>query len=201
MKKRIFALMLAVMTVFMTACGGGGAAYTPGTFTETGYETEFLGFRFTTPEGYVLANSEELAQIMGVALDTASEAGDVTDLQKKYAELTTVYEFMVSDTMGVANANIVLEKTAVPLKTYIEVVKGQLTEMSTMAVTITSEEEVEFAGATYTKISANVEASGIAMYQDYYIRKVEGYVMLFTVTWADGFEAEKDAIMNGFAAY
>ena len=85
MKKRILALMLVVMTVFMTACGGG-AAYTPGTFTETGYETEVLGFRFTTPEGFVLSNSEELSQLMGVVLDTAAESGDVTELQKKYAE-------------------------------------------------------------------------------------------------------------------
>lgn len=200
MKKRILALMLVVMTVFMTACGGG-AAYTPGTFTETGYETEFLGFRFTTPEGFVLSNSEELSQLMGVVLDTAAESGDVTELQKKYAELTTIYELMVTDSMGVANANMVLEKTNVPLKSYIEIVKGQFAEMSGMTITITGEEEVELAGATYTKLSADVESYGITMYQDYYFRKVEGYVMLLTVTWADGFEAEKDAIVNGFAAY
>lgn len=199
MKKRIFALMLAVMTVFMTACGG--AAYVPGTFTETGYETEFLGFRFTTPDGFILSDSEELSQLMGVVLETASESGDVTELQKKYAELTTIYELMVTDSLGVANANIVLEKTAVPLNSYIEIVKGQLAEMSAMTVSITSEEEVEFAGATYTKLSADVESYGIAMYQDYYFRKVGGYVMLFTITWADGFEAEKEAIMNAFAAY
>lgn len=200
MKKRILALMIAVMAVFMTACGGS-AAYTPGTFTETGYETEYLGFRFTTPENFVLASSEELSQIMGVALDAASESGDVTELQKKYAELTSIYELMVSDTMGVANANIILEKTVVPLDAYIEIIKEQLAEMSAMTVTITGEEEVEFAGATYTKLSADVEASGIAMYQDYYFRKVEGYVMLMTITWADGFEEGKDAILNGFAAY
>lgn len=200
MKKRILALMIAVMAVFMTACGGG-AAYTPGTFTETGYETEFLGFRFTTPDGFVLATSEELSQIMGVALDAASEAGDVTEIQKKYAELTSIYELMVTDSMGAANANIVLEKTAVPLDTYIEIIKEQFAEMSAMTVTIKGEEEVEFAGATYTKLSADVETSGIAMYQDYYFRKVNGYMMLLTVTWADGFEAEKDAIVNGFAAY
>lgn len=200
MKKRILALMIAVMAVFMTACGGG-AAYTPGTFTETGYETEYLGFRFTTPDGFVLATSEELTQLMGVTMDALNESGDITDVQKKYAELTSIYELMVSDSLGVANANIVLEKTNVPLKSYIEIVKEQLTDVSMMTVTINSEEEVEFAGETYTKLSADVEASGVAMYQDYYFRKVNGYMMLLTVTWADGFEAEKDAIVNGFAAY
>ena len=39
------------------------------------------------------------------------------------------------------------------------------------------------------------------MYQDYYLRKVEGYIMCLTLTWADGFETEKNAIINAFAAY
>lgn len=199
MKKRILALMIAVMAVFMTACGG--TEYTPGTFTETGYETKFLGFRFTTPEGFVLSSAEELSQLMGITMDTLNESGDITEVQKKYAELTSIYELMVSDSIGGANINIVLEKTSVPLNSYIEIVKEQLTEVSVMTVNINSEEEVEFAGETYTKLAADVEANGVAMYQDYYIRKVNGYVMMMTVTWADGFEAEKDAMINGFAAY
>ena len=200
MKKRILALMIAVMTVFMTACGGG-AAYTPGTFTETGYETEFLGFRFTTPDGFVLATSEELTQLMGMTMDAMSESGDINEVQKKYAELTSIYELMVTDATGVANANIILEKTNVPLNSYVEILKGQFEEMAAMNIAMTGEEEVDFAGATYTKLSADVEASGIKMYQDYYLRKVNGYMMCMTITWADGFEAEKDAIVNGFAAY
>ena len=184
MKKRILALMIAVMTVFMTACGGG-AAYTPGTFTETGYETEFLGFRFTTPDGFVLATSEELTQLMGMTMDAMSESGDINEVQKKYAELTSIYELMVTDATGVANANIILEKTNVPLNSYVEILKGQFEEMAAMNITMTGEEEVDFAGATYTKLSADVEASGIKMYQDYYLRKVNGYMMCMTITWAD----------------
>ncbi len=199
MKKRFFAVLLAVLCVFMTACGG--AAYTPGTFTDAGYETEFLGFRFNTPEGFALATAEELDQLMGVSMDSLSESGEITEAQAKYAELTSIYELMVTDSMGITNANIVLEKTAIPLNTYIEVLKEQLQDMSMMSVTFTGEEEVQLAGATYTKISADVESSGIVMYQDYYLRKVEGYIMCMTLTWADGFEAEKEAIINAFAAY
>lgn len=199
MKKKLFVLMLAVVCVFATACGG--ATYTPGTFTDAGYETEFLGFRFNTPDGYALATTEELDQLMGISMDSLTESGDVTEAQAKYAELSSIYELMVTDSMGITNANIVLEKSVIPLNTYIEVLKEQLQGMSMMSVTFTGEEEVELAGATYTRLSADVESSGVAMYQDYYLRKVEGYIMCLTLTWADGFEAEKDAIINAFVAY
>lgn len=199
MKKRFCAVLLAVLCVFMTACGG--ATYTPGTFTDAGYETEFLGFRFNTPDGYALATTEELGQLMGISMDSLTESGDVTEAQAKYAELTSIYELMVTDSMGITNANIVLEKSVIPLNTYVEVLKEQLQGISTMSVTFTGEEEVELAGATYTKLSADVESSGVSMYQEYYLRKVEGYIMCLTLTWADGFEAEKEAIMKAFAPY
>lgn len=199
MKKKILMLLLVVFCVVMTACSG--AAYTPGTFTDAGYETEFLGFRFNTPDGFSLATHEELDQLMGVSMDSLSESGDITEAQAKYAQLTSIYEMMVTDSMGVTNANIILEKSVIPINTYIEVLKEQLQTISAMNVTFTGEEEVQLAGATYTKVSADVESNGISMYQEYYIRKVEGYIMCLTLTWADGFETQKDAIMNAFAAY
>ena len=137
MKKRLCAVLLAVICVFMTACGG--VAYTPGTFTDAGYETEFLGFRFNTPDGFALATTEELEQLMGISMDSLTESGDVTEVQAKYAQLTSIYELMVTDSMGVANANIILEKTVLPLNSYIEVLKEQLQTISTMSVTFTGE--------------------------------------------------------------
>lgn len=198
MKKRLLALMLVVAAVLMTACGG--KSYTPGTFTDTGYESEYLGFRFTTPDGFALATEDELSQLMGMSLDALGD--DVTEVQKKYAELTTIYEMMVSDATGVTNANIVLEKTNVSLDKYIEAFKSQVEGLSAMTVTLKDDtEEVQLAGATYTKMSADVEANGFTLYQDYYLRKVGDRMMAMTITWADGAEDQKDALLNGFAAY
>ena len=198
MKKRLLALMLVVAAVLMTACGG--KTYTPGTFTDTGYESEFLGFRYTTPDGCVLATEEELSQLMGMSLDAMGD--DISEVQKKYAELTTIYEMMVTDSTGAANVNVVLEKTNVSFSKYLDAFKEQLNGLSSMSVTLKGDaEEVDIAGATYTKLAADVETSGFVMYQEYYLRKVGDRMMCITVTFADGFEAEKDAIMNGFAAY
>lgn len=198
MKKRILALMLVVAAVLMTACGG--KSYTPGTFTDTGYESEFLGFRFTTPDGFALATQEELSQMMGITFDALGD--DVSDAQKKYAELTTLYELMAMDSLGVTNVNIVLEKTNVSMSKYLAAFKAQVESLDVMKVSLQGDaQEVEFAGATYTKLSADVSASGITLYQEYYLRKVGDRMMTITVTWADGFETSKETLMNAFSAY
>lgn len=175
--------------------------YYPGTFTETGYETEFLGLRFTTPEGYVLSTPEELAELMGTTMDALTESGDVTAIQKKYAELNTIYELMATDSIGAVNVNIVLEKTILPLSLYLDVAKEQFANMSGMTITINSEEEVEFAGATYTKMAADVVMDDIPIKQDYYFRELDGYMMLMTVTWVEGYETELETMMSSFSAF
>lgn len=200
MRKRLLAMALVLATLLMTACGGSGKSYTPGTFTSNGYETEFLGFRFTTPDGFVLSDEEELSQMMGMALDLMGD--DVTEVQKKYAELTTIYELVVADSLGAANANITLEKTSVSVDKYIELFKEQVTSMTAMSVSLNdTEEKVTLAGAEYTKLSASVASSGMVLNQEYYMRKVGDRMMCLTLTWVDGYEDEKEAILNGFAAY
>lgn len=198
MKKRLLALMMAMVAVLMTACGG--ASYTPGVYTETGYESEFLGLRFTTPEGFALATEEELSQLMGVSMDNME---NVSELQKKYAELVTVYEMMVTDETGVVNGQIILEKTGVNVDTYIDAFTGQLeSQMSGMSVELDeTATDVEIAGATYKKLSADIESYGVVLTQDYYFRKVGDRMACMCITWMEGMEEGRDAIMNAFAAY
>lgn len=174
--------------------------YLPGTFTDTGYESEYLGFRYTTPEGFNLATKEELDQAMGEAIEFLDE--DYTEVQKMYAQMVTIYEMMVSDEFGIVNANIALEKASVGLDAYLEAFTSQITQLTIMDVTLSDTvEEVELAGAAYTKLSAEVEAEGYLMKQEYYFREVDDRIMAITVTWMDEYADKKEALMNGFAAY
>ena len=198
MKKRILALVLVVMAVMMTACGS--KAYEKGTYTDDGYETAYLGFRYTTPEGFTLADEESLDSMMGVALDALGD--DVTEAQKRYAEVATIYEMMVSDSTGACNLNINLEKTGYSVDKYIEAFKEQVVNLTTMDVVLAdSVEEVELAGSTYKKMDAVVQSMGVTVNQEYYFRKAGDRMMSMAVTWADGFEAEKEQMMSGFSAY
>ncbi len=199
-RKKLLALVLVAATTFLTACGGGSdKTYAPGKFTDNGYESEFLGFRYTTPEGYTLSDEETLQSLMGLTLDAMGD--DLSEIQKKYAEIAVVYEMMVASDTGTANANITLEKTNAKLSTYIDTFKTQASELSGMDVTLgDTQEEVTLAGATYTKLTGSVDMSGITINQEYYLRKVGDRMMALTVTWYDD-EAERDTLLNGFAAY
>ena len=74
--------------------------------------------------------------------------------------------------------------------------------MSTMTVNLSDTvEDATIAGAAYKKLSATVEANGMQMNQEYYMRKVGNRMMSMTITWVEGYEDQKDAILNGFAAY
>lgn len=254
MKKRVLALMIAVLSVCMTACGStdisdvdavveestvedevvegaeveesvdetateeeateevveeeteeevveetASAGYYPGVLTETGYESEFLGFRYTTPEGFTIATEEEMEEMTEAGQELLSE--DYSDLQMAYADIVTINELMVSDEYGIVNFNITLEKTAVDLETYVTLFKEQIAGLTAMTIEIVSEEEAELAGSTYTKLTAQVESQGYVMWQEYYLRKQDERLVALVTTWLDGMDAEKETMMSGFAAY
>lgn len=259
MKKRVLALMIAVLSVCMTACGStdvsdvdavveestvedevvegaeveepvdetateeeiseevveeeaveeeteeeaveetASAGYYPGVLTETGYESKFLGFRYTTPEGFAIATEEEMEEMTEAGQELLSE--DYSDLQMAYADIVTINELMVSDEYGIVNFNITLEKTAVDLETYVTLFKEQIAGLTAMTIEIVSEEEAELAGSTYTKLTAQVESQGYVMWQEYYLRKQDERLVALVTTWLDGMDAEKETMMSGFAAY
>ena len=69
--------------------GDGEAAsgkYAKGSVSETGWESEFFGLRYTAPEGMGMSTEEELNGLMGLGQEVLSD--DFSELQLKYAELT-----------------------------------------------------------------------------------------------------------------
>lgn len=129
MKKKVLALALAT-AVLLTACGGQETAneapveeateevvgeaeetasdYTKGISSETGYESEWLGIRFTAPEGAAMLTEEELNEMMGLGQEVLSE--DFSDLQLQYAEMSTVSEMMCKAAEGTPNVVMSVEK-------------------------------------------------------------------------------------------
>lgn len=198
MKKRLLAMMLVVMALMMTACGG--KTYEKGQFTDTGYESEFLGFRYTTPSGFTMASEEELASMMGITLDAMGD--DVTEAQKKYAELATVFEMMVSDSTGGCNMNMTIDRQVMAVDKYVATLREQVEGMSSMDIAIDdAEEDVTIAGTTYRKLTASATMYGMTMNQEYYIAKVGDRMVSMAVTYLDGMEDGKDTLLSGFAAY
>lgn len=201
--KRAGCFLLAVLLLFLTACGGKEEVpYTPGTFTEAGYASEYLGYRFTTPRGCTLMSREEKEHLMGIVTETLGD--DAEGLQKAYADQAVVYD-MVASLQDGANVNVVCSKCGTDKMTSDQLVrdiKKQLAAQSAMTATVADVyEEVDFAGGSYVKMTAEVSAEGARMQQEYYVCMKPGYVIQITVTYAPENEADRDVLVGAFSAY
>ena len=179
----------AAETEAETESGGDDTAaaagkYVKGTVTETGWESEFFGLRYTAPEGMGMSTEEELNDLMGLGQEVLSE--DFSELQLKYAELTSVYEMMSVGKMDAAQ--------------YAKAIEQGLSQVTAINYTLISDDEtVKIGGADYLKVSYEAESGGVSMYQDYYIAVVDNRAISLTLTYVD--ESARDNVLNAFTAY
>lgn len=184
--------------------GGDTAAaagkYVKGTVTETGWESEFFGLRYTAPEGMGMSTEEELNGLMGLGQEVLSE--DFSELQLKYAELTSVYEMMSVADDQTTNIVVTVEKLMGKMDAaqYAKALEQGLSQVTAINYTLISDDEtVKIGGADYLKVSYEAESSGVSMYQDYYIAVVDNRAISLTLTYVD--ESARDNVLNAFTAY
>ncbi|MDO4304888.1 MAG: hypothetical protein Q4D94_13355 [Bacillota bacterium] len=169
--------------------------------TETGWESEYLGLRFTTPDDMVMASDEELAEMLGIGTDALSDAGDFSDAQLKLAELTSVYEMFAYDALG-NNVNVTVEKTPVNMSAedYMDALSQTLLAITAISYEQVSEPEtVELGGVEYVKSSFVGTTNGQTMNQDYYVRIVDNMPTSIIVSYSSDDAAAK--IADAFGAY
>lgn len=172
--------------------------YERGIATDTGFESEWLGVRFTAPEGYVMATEDEMLEMMQLgaeAMDLGSEAVD-------YAQLTTVYEMMASTPTGLPNVVAMVEKlsfSSMSLEQYFEALRTQLEPMGY----VVSEElgSADIAGQSYSTGTASVSVNDVDMTQKFYMNKVDNRMIVFSVTYSADTEADAEALMTAFQPY
>ncbi len=183
--------------------GGEEAAagkYAKGTVTETGWESEFFGLRYTTPEGMSMSTEEELNDLMGLGQDVLTD--DFSELQLKYAELTSVYEMMSVADDQTTNVVVTVEKlmAKMDVSKYVEALEQGLSQVSAINYTLVSDTDtVKIGDGEYTKVSYEAESSGVSMFQDYYVRIVDDRAIAITLTYVD--ESARDNVVNAFSAF
>lgn len=176
------------------------AEYTKGIFTETGWESQWLGMRYVVSDGVVMSTEEELNAIMGVGQEMLSD--DFSELQLKYAELNTVYEMMCTGADQVTNISVSVENVMIDMDTdtFVSAFKNTLSEVSAMTMTIVNEgEDVVVAEKEFKKLQCEVDYEGMSIFQDYYLAMKDKRAISIVVTYLDEAEAEK--MLNGFQTY
>lgn len=183
--------------------GGEEAAagkYAKGSVSETGWESEFFGLRYTAPEGMGMSTEEELNDLMGLGQEVLSD--DFSELQLKYAELTSVYEMMSVADDQTTNVVVTVEKLMgkMDASQYVSALEQGLSQVSAISYTLISDDEtVKIGNGDYIKVSYQAESSGVSMYQDYYVRVVDDRAIALTLTYID--ESARDNVLNAFTAY
>lgn len=223
MKKRLM-VALAVMSmavVGLTACGGSGTTetaaetaaeteaipeYERGTSTETGWESAWIGMKFTAGEGVVMQDEEAMDAI----LEAGSEemGNDPADFEGLYT-----YEMMASDgTMGLPQVAMLVEQSDLTPDEYIDQMLEQLeaaftavgdNQDASTSIEMTQDGDVtdyELAGLTFRRLQMKASSQGVDMIQDYLIcRRGDYLIEIISTALADQAE-ERDAMMACFTA-
>ena len=174
--------------------------FAKGAVTADGWESEWLGIRYTVPAGTVMTSEEDLNEMMGLGQEILSE--DFSDLQLKYAELNTVYEMMCVSEDQVTNVMVTIEKLPIKMDidTYIEGFEQTLSQVTTMTYSVVGKDEIITIGdKEFTRVECIADYSGVQIYQDYCLAIVEDRAVSITVTYVDEDAAEN--ILSGFTAY
>ena len=200
MKKLMSAiLLLCLLSVTLTACSS--VPYTKGTVTETGFESEFIGIRFTTPEGYVLSGEEEVTQQMQQGAEAFDLDEDIADAAKK----TTVYEMMAATPLENPKVLVMVEKAGnsfISVDRYLNNLEKQLADVDGVAYTFADGlETVEVAGQTYKKSSCTVTLNGQTLHQSYIFRKIGDRMVGFITACSEDKLDELDALMRAFEPF
>lgn len=182
----------------LQAMGG----YARGITTDTGWESEFWGLRYTAPEGMYMMNEEGLDMMMGLSEDVLSDSYD--ERQLEYMKLTNVYEMMSTTQAGDANVVVTAEKLMMrnfKSSDYADAVRTQLATLYGSQYTMREgEETIEIGGETYYVVSYTVE--GTPSYcQDCYVRVKDDRAISMIISYQDGSEEMAASILEGFEVY
>lgn len=195
--KRVLSIVLCVLMIacIFAACSGGSKAYTPGTAEGDVFTSEWIGIKYNKGEDYIFATKEELRELIDVAADAIKTDEKTGEEIIDYAKANSVIEMMASSIYG-DNVLLMTEKlpmSNITMDQYVESLQNQV------AATFTGRTTYEIAGKEFTELDFKLELSGITLYQNYYLYKIENRMVAIITTF---FENETCyEMLKGFKAY
>ena len=198
MKKLLSLLVLVATLIALVGCVpdflGLGEKPSRGSIDGDAYMSEYLGLEFTKPAHWRYYSDEEIASIMNIAADNLLEDKFKEALEKNPA----IYDMMAVDDSTGTNISVSYENLlrtlslGITVEEYVEAMKEQFTEVTTMQVTFPDElEKVKLGEVEFTRCVCTTKTQGITMIQAYYFRKSGGYMTIVLVTVRDGYSVEE----------
>ena len=175
--------------------------YVVGTISGNNFESEWLGLRFTAPDGFVMASQQEIMEMMQLGLDMLDADGATV----AWAEMATVSEMMAMLPDATASASLITERlllSGITIEQYVATSFQQLEEMTGWDITFNNDiTEIDFAGNTWHTYTANIHAFGVNYSYQYIIHKFGNRMAIISIYSLLGEEENIDILMNAFQSY
>lgn len=158
-------------------------AYRPGVRTDTGYENESLGLRFTMTENMVMASDAELQQIMGQGMDEIVEEGVLSQDAVDLGRATTSYELYAVDLISGGSISLMVENlpmAGITERIYIEAYRSSMGQ-TTLEVSLGEPEEMELGGMQFVGVDGVLGYNEQEIGQRLLVKKVEDRKMLVVI--------------------
>ncbi|RKJ68883.1 hypothetical protein [Roseburia sp. 1XD42-69] len=174
--------------------------YYRGTITKTGWESKFIGLRYTNPAGMNMSTEEELDKMNEFEDGSPSIVFNQNELGK--AKLTTVFEMMsMSDDKSII-AGVCTERLTdeIDIFQFIESFESQIDRHPFYNyVLISDDKTIRIGNDDYIMVSYMVDFNNVFRYKDNYFRIVGDRVIMISLDYND--ESARDNTLDAFTAY
>lgn len=163
--------------------------YYMGVVDGTEYVSEWIGMKFTAPQGYVMSTTEELLEMVSLSVDDVL-TDEYGRMLFDYSVQTTLYEMMCTAPAGAPNLMVMTEliPNGMGMDNYITALENA-TSYIEYECEFDEPFEYELCGMEFTAVDSLVNANGIEMYQTYFLRIVDSRVYCIVVSYYDSADA------------
>ncbi|MBE6636059.1 MAG: hypothetical protein E7617_07705 [Ruminococcaceae bacterium] len=205
--KKLLSLILILATIFLTV----GCVVSPeenekmsrGTIDGNVYMNDVLQIKFTKPESWVYYTDAEIADLVDISVEMLEG-----DFEYAIENNVSVYDMMVADTSTNTNINVGYENlrktfsSNITVEQYIEALKNQMGQVSSMTVTFPDTYDTVMLGKTeFTRVVCKTKMYTTNMTQVYYLRKVGACMAYIIVTITSGYTVDSiEAMFENYTA-
>ena len=162
-----------------------GVEYSMGSWNGNVYTNEFLGMKYTMPEGWTKYSNEQINELYQGVLDNNQDLFelDTEELKKAINESAVFFVFSINNNTG-SNIQIMSEKPAMKVTAdqYMEALETGLSTVSSVDYTDIKVSKTNVGGIDFNTLTATANVSGISMKQAYYTIPVEDLFVSIIVT-------------------
>lgn len=172
-----------------TGIAGGqntNTGFAIGSWSDRAFTNTWSNIKITVPSDSTIYTSQQMRDVVGTSEKILVNDGTITGSKANAYPDTTIYDFMFRLNDGntvfqLSYLNIYSAAASITTEQYVVSHSDSLAANATLPRTIEGTERVTLAGNEYIKLRTTMLSRTV--YQDFYMRKADHYIVMLTVTY------------------